>query len=827
MWKDFQFAWRQLRKSPGFAAVVVAALALGIGANTAIFSLINTSFLHELPYPQPERLLFLSERSDTSADMTVSYPNFLDWQSQQTEFAGLAIFGGDTAKLKTPGGAEQIGLGLVSSNFFSVLGIGMAQGRGIEAGDDRPGEAPVAWLTHESWQRYFGGNPNLLGSNLEVDGKSVVVAGILPQGFRFIREADLYLTMGSLAEARFLMMRENHNGTYVIGRLRPGATKASAQTQMNLIAQRLQKEYPKANAGIGITVSSMRERIAGGARTQFLLLLGAVGAVLLIACVNVANMLLAKSVSRQREMAIRTALGASRPQLIRQLLAESILLAGLGGLAGLLAGTWGCQLIGQLLPWEVRNVFGESARLDLRLLCFLGGVTLLTGVGFGLAPAVQLSGINPVDAMKNQGRTGRCWFGRFRLSDGLVAGQVALALMLLVGAGLLIRSLHQLARIDPGFQPERILTLRVTSPPIMEFQQDPFVALRHNERILDAVRTLPAVEAAAFGTALPFSWNYSTMGFYLEGVPVPEPGKFPSANSHFVTSGYFRAMGIPLLRGRTFNDHERQPVVPPGGVVTPETLPRFYQGLTLDAVVSQRMAEQFWPGQDALGKRFRLGFPDMQLPWVEIVGVVGNTRQESLDQGETTEFYLTQRQLPLPVMSHLIVRSRIEPEAVVAAVRKAIQTAVPDQPIFDVRTLAARVDDSMSNRRFQMRLYAGFAGVALLLATLGVYGVISFTVSQRTREVGIRMALGARRANVLRDVLGHAFGLVLPGLTLGLLGAWGLSQVLQSQLFAVGATDVGTYCIGALVLVMAALAACLVPARRAANVDPMVALRCD
>jgi predicted permease len=390
---------------------------------------------------------------------------------------------------------------------------------------------------------------------------------------------------------------------------------------------------------------------------------------------------------------------------------------------------------------------------------------------------------------------------------------------------LLIRSLQQLGHVNPGFQPERILSLRVAAPPIGQFRTDPFVAYTYHERILEAVRGLPQIEAAAFGTSAPLTWNVSTMAFYRDGRPVPAPGEFPAANSHFVTTDYFRTMGIPLLRGRAFDGRERQPTIPAGSNVTPETMSAYYQGITLDGLISQRTAEKYWPGEDPIGKRFRLGFSDMHLPWVEIIGIVGNTTQEGPERGEEAEFYLTQRQLPLPMTMHLMVRTRLAPSVVIASVRAAVASVAKDQPIFDVKPMGERMAEMAAGRRFNMSLYTFFAGLALLLAVIGLYGVLAFTVSQRTREVGIRMALGARRLDVLWHVLGRGLALVLPGTALGLLGAWGLSRALRSQLFGVVATDLLTYTVCACLLLLAALAACLLPARRAMQVEPMQALR--
>jgi putative ABC transport system permease protein len=570
----------------------------------------------------------------------------------------------------------------------------------------------------------------------------------------------------------------------------------------------------------------LREHLAGAARTQLLLLLGAVGMVLLITCLNVANMLLSRSLSREKEMAIRTALGASRLQLIRQLLAESLMLATAGGLAGVLLGLWGNDFARQLVPWEMRSLAESSGGLDPRVLLFVAGVTLLTGIGFGLAPAWRLSHANPNDALKNTRRTVRTWFGRIRLGDLLVVGQIALALVLLVGAGLMVRSMQRLLQVPSGIRPERVLTLQVAPPTMAQWQHDPGSVTAFLDRIVEAVGALPAIESAAAVTGLPFTWDTSTMGVYMDGRPVPEPGKFPNASRHTVSPDYFRTLGIPLVRGRTFDGHEK-PVAPPKGVdFAPQNFEVIYKDVIFDGVVSQRMAEQFWPGEDPIGRRFRLGYPELHGPWVQIVGIVGNTTQTGQERGESPEFYLSLRQFPVPD-GYIAVRTRMDPAAALASVRKAIQSVAGDQPITDVQLMSERMAGFVSDRRFNMNLFGAFAGVALLLCVIGIYGVLSFFVSQRTREVGIRMALGAQRRDVLLDVLARGLRLAVPGVVLGLAGAWAVSRLLQSQLFGITGTDPFTYVGGASLLLLVALAACLIPARRAASINPTEALRAE
>jgi putative ABC transport system permease protein len=820
---DLRYALRLLTKSPAFTALVVLTLAVGIGANTAIFSIVDATLLRPLPYPEPNRLVHLSE----TGDMNISYPNFEDWCAAQDVFSALAIYRTDGCKLKTPSGAEEISIAQVSADFFSAVGVHAFQGRDLTANDDRTGAAPVAWLTYPAWQRFFAGDPKILGQSVLLDEVPTNVVGILPASFRFYRDADVYVPIGPLIDQLFMRERGNHNGTYAIGRLKPGVTFAAALAQMTAIGQRLQKAYPKVNAGIGVFMEPLRDRIAGSARTNLLLLLGAVGMVLLIACVNVANMLLARSFSRAREMAIRTALGATRRDLIRQLLAESMVLAAAGGLLGVLLWAWGCDLVSRLMPWEMRALTGGTTGIDHGVLLFVAGLTLLTGLAFGLAPAWQLSHANPNDALKNTKPVMRTMFGRIRLTDGLVVIQVALALMLLVGAGLMIRSLARLNDVNSGIRPDRVLTLRIGTPPMEQYRRNPVSYVAYHERILDRVAALPDVESAAFASALPFTWNLSGSVFFRTDRPVPAPGKLPSANTHVVTADYFRAMGIPLIRGELFSGREPAPAFPKGEVLSMELLQKIYKNFDVACVISQRMADQIWPVEDPIGKRFQFGFPEMNLPKALVIGIVGNTTQTGLDRGEPAEYYMLLKQFPAPMALHLVVRTRADPAGVLASVRAAVNAVAPGEPIYDVELMTSRIAGFSSDRRFNMGLFIFFAATALLLAVIGIYGVLACVVSQRTREVGIRMALGAQRRDVLSDVLARGLRLALPGVALGIAGAWAVNRLLQSQLFGVTGTDPLTYAVSALLLLLAALFACYVPARRATLINPTEALRSE
>ena len=827
MFPSLPLIFRQFAKSPGFTAVAVLTLALGIGANTAFFSVINNTLLRPLPYPNQERIVQLDEMSANFSQMSVSYPNFCDWQQQQDVFSFLALYDTNSGRLKTPDVSEQVSLGFITSEFFSTLGVSLLQGQLPTADNDKEGSTPVAWLTYATWQKRFHGATDLIGKSILLDNRDVVIAGILPASFRFVRNVDVFVPLAPYAKEIFMTLRANHNGAIALGLLKPGITLAAAQKRLDTIAERLQHEYPADNGGIGIRADLLRDSISSDSRTNLLLLCGAVGMVLLIACVNLANMLLARSFSRLREMAIRTALGATRAQLIRQLFAENLALAALGGAAGLLLGLWGYGFIERLIPWNVRPLVEGIGSLDYRVLGFTILATFVTGLGFGLAPAWQLSQANPNDALKQTPRIVNTRWGRWHLRDILVGIQVALALVLLVGASLLIRSIQSLLSVDPGIRPAQVLTLHVAPPPLSEFQKDPYSVSTFHQRAIDAVRAIPGVENVAVASTLPFSWHNSSMVFYVEGRPLPEQGKFPSFSNHVISAEYFRTMGIPLVRGRVFDGHELQPRFPPGIPFAPENLPVLYKDVTFQGVVSKSMAEKFWPGEDAIGKRFRLGFPNMGLPWVEIIGIVGDVAQHGLDQGPQPEFYLSQQQFGVPNFVHLVLRTATDPSSIATAVRAALSREFPDNPVTDIRPMTELLDEHVSDRKFNLRLFVFFAGTALLLAVIGLYGVLAFVVGQRTREIGIRMALGANRVDLLGDILTRGLWLVLPGLALGGITAWLASRFLQSQLYAISRSDPMSYLVAAGLLLAAAVVACLLPARRATKVNPIEALRAE
>lgn len=611
---NLRLGLRLFVKAPAFSALIVLTLALGLGANTAIFNLMAAICLRPLPYPASDRLVAVSERSLDGGDMSVSYPNFLDWRAQQTAFSGLAIFRSDSGKLVTPDGAERITVMQVSQGFFDVLGYHVAAGRNLRPDDDRPTAAPVVWLTHASWQRYFHGAPDIVGRSVLLEGEAVSVAGVLPPEFRFHRRADVFVPIEPKVERLFMLRRENHNGTAVIGRLKEGVTVEVAAGQLAGIGERLAKEYPKSNANARVAAIPLRERLQGKSTTTIFLLLGAVGMVLLIACVNVANMLLARSFSRRREMAIRAALGASRRNLFGQLLAESLWYAVAGGVLAIGIAWYGYEFVARLAPWQMQELIKGAGRFDGWAWLFMAVATLVTGVAFGLAPAWQLSHSDPYDAMKNTRRAVRTSFGRVHLTDLLVVVQVALAVMLLVGAMLLIQSLYRVSAAVTGLHPERVLTLQVAIPPAAAMSRDPIAFVRHHEAVLTKIQSLGEVETAAFCSSLPYTWDYSSNTFFRPDRPLPEVGKFPSTNMHIVTADYFRTMGIPLVRGALFTGQERRTPLPAGQPINLDALPKQYAGFTVDVVISRKMADQYWPGEDPVGKSLQLGQPEQKFP---------------------------------------------------------------------------------------------------------------------------------------------------------------------------------------------------------------------
>jgi putative ABC transport system permease protein len=793
--QDIRYGIRMLFKNPGFTVVAVVALALGIGANAAIFSVVNTVLLRPLPYDDPDRLMVLREtKLPQFPEFSVSPGNFLDWQKQNTVFEKIAAIQGAAFNLSGAGEPERFRGARISAGLFEMLGVKPAQGRAFLDEEDQAGHNNVVILSQGLWKRRFGGDPNILGQGITLNATSYTVIGIMPPDFGLPdRETDMWTPVAFSAQ-----QAQQHGAHYisVIGRLKPGVTVDQAQMEMSGIAGRLAEQYPDSNTGWDVKISPMQEYDVRDMKSALLVLLGAVALVLLIACANVTNLLLARATARQKEVAIRTALGASRWRIARQLLTESVLLSIVGGGVGLLLAVWGMGSLLALAPQDLPRV--KDVALDSRALGFTLLVTLLTGVIFGLAPALQASKPNLNETLKEGGRgsTG----GHHRVRSSLVISEVALALVLLVCAGLMIRSFLRLQQVSPGFNPSNALAVAVSLPGKKYPEGDQQAAFF--TQLVEKVAALPTVQAVGVTQSLPIQSDY-VLGFNIQGRPPDPPGEDVSTNYYAVSPDYFKAMGIPLLRGRLFTELDRKDA------------PRV-------AVINETMAKKFFPDEDPIGKHINVtNGPER---FREIVGIVSDVKQYGLDQPTTAQTYEPYLQTPFSGMT-LIVRTEGNPTNLSAAIRDQVLAVDKDQPVSRIRPLDQIVSDSVSKQRFSMTLLGVFAVLALILAAVGLYGVMSYAVTQRTHEIGIRMALGASAGDVLRLVVGQGMMLALIGIGIGLIASFGLTRVMASLLFGVSATDPMTFIAISVVLAGVTLVACAVPARRALKVDPMIALR--
>jgi putative ABC transport system permease protein len=787
--------------------VAILALALGIGANTAIFSVVNGVLLKPLPFKDPDRLVRLGEWSQQVPGMSISYPNLLDWREQNHVFTEIAATRFNSYNLTGVDEPERLQGRDVSANFFDVLGVKPALGRTFLPEEDHANSNPTCVLNYGLWQRRFGGDPNIVGKQLTLNGQSYTVIGVLPQSYRFGTPTDVFVPIGLKEATELFVRRDNHPGIYAYGRLKPGVTFEQAVVEMKGVAQRLSQAYPKDNAGNSVTLIPLREYFVGDIRTSLLILLGAVGFVLLIACANVANLLLARATSRTREIAIRTALGAGRLRIIRQLLTESVMLALLGATVGLVLALWGMDVLRTASIDAIPTV--AEIKLDTSVFMFTLAVSVLTGVICGLAPALQTSKPDLNESLKEGGRTGTAGAARHRIRNVLVVAEVALSLILLIGSGLLVKSFLRLRETETGFQPENLLTMQLS---YAAGKGEGRKVANFFDQVEQRIKALPGVESVALSSGVPMLGSSET-SFAVEGRPPAEEGKRPMTVLFITSPDYLRAMGIRLVRGRFFTAQDTQ-------------------SSPLVAVIDEDFARQQFPNEDPVGK-FLEGHREENIPHMEIVGVVSHVKNYGLDTPGPVqaELYYAWNQVPdkfLPDVADsasLLIRTSSEPSAMTAAVRREVQAIDPNQPVFNVNTMEQVLADSLASQRLSMLLLSVFAGVALILAAVGIYGVLSYTVVQRTHEIGIRMALGARVMDVFKLVVGQAMIMVLIGIVIGLIGAFAITRVMASLLYGVSATDPLTFGLVSLLLATIALIACLIPARRATKVDPMVALR--
>jgi len=800
--QDLRYALRGLRKHRAFTAVAVITLALGIGANTAIFTVINTVLLRPLPYEKPEQIVTVIE-TVSDRPFGVSFQNFVDFRNQSTVFENIAALRPrESFNLTGAGESERLQGRLVSANFLSTLGIKPIRGRDFLAEDDQPSATPVALISHALWQRRFGADETIIGKQLSLNGQQFTVIGITPPNFSFGAEADISVPIGLSAE-RF-KLRGKDPGITAFARLKPGTSIENANAELNTIAARLEQQYPDTNTGRRVRIESLRESVIGDVRPTLLTLLGAVGFVLLIACANVANLLLTRSAGRQREMAIRTALGAGRMRILRQLFTESTVLALAGGIVGLLLAIWGTSVLSSYIPEGIPRM--SELSVDGSVLAFTFGASLLTGVFFGLAPVLQSAKTNLTETLKEGERNSSP--GHNRAGKLLVISEVALTLVLLVGAGLLVKSFWRLSQVNPGFNPQNVLAMQISINARPE--EGPRVDNFLGELRL-RVQRLPGVQSISVSNGLPFE-GANLPPIVIEGKPAPAPSQDPTGLLYIVSTDYFKTMGIVLVRGRLFSTEDRKD--------SPQV-----------ALIDEVFARQHFPNEDPIGKHFKLNTPGADSR--EIIGVVRHVEHSSLE-GQTAnaaEFYFNFDQIPVASLTryvrrvNLLVRTTVEPLSLAGPVRNQILGLDKDQAVFNVRTMEQALAQSVAARRFSMILLAVFALLALTLAAVGIYGVISYSVAQRTREVGIRMALGARAIDVLNLIVRDGLKLVVIGIGVGLGGALLLTRLMTTLLFGVTTTDAVTYITVALGLIVVALIACCIPARRAAKVDPLVALR--
>ena len=798
---DVRYAIRNLIKRPAFTLIAAVTLALGIGANTAIFSSVYALLLKPLPFPELNRVVAVwdSYPSRGVKRNEVSMANYLDWRAQNNSFEQLALYRWWSANLTGIDPPERIQGFMITANFLDALGVKPVMGRNFIEEENQPGKGAVAIITHNLWQRRFGGDPNILGTSITLSGNAYTIVGVMPEKFAYPSNAEVYAPIAMTPQA---VGNRQFNSYYVVGRLKPGASVQSAQADIDNITVRLEQQYPQTNTGSRASVFPI---VADTVRKYELGLwmgMAAVGFVLLIACANVANLMLARASGRQKEIALRAALGASRWRIIRQLLTESSIVALLGGALGILVAVWGIDALRAANPGDAAKFAPgwNQLGINLTVLVFTVALSLLSGLLFGLAPALQVSKPNLNDALKENSRqsSGRS----HRLRSSLVVFEFALSLVLLVGAGLFFRSFVTLFKTDPGFNPDNVVTMNLILS-ATKYKEEPQTVAFYND-LVQRVKAEPGVQSAAAVNYLPLGGSNSSDAYLVEGEAEPAPGNENIGRYRVCTPDYFTTMQIPLLKGRAFTDQDKA-------------------GVPLVVIVNETLARKHWPGQDAIGKRIRFQAPIDKAPWMEVVGVIKDVKHE-LTLEVTPEYYLPHAQDVWRGMV-VVARTTVDPASLAGAIRQDVWAIDKDQPVFDVRTMQEVRSLSVGLQQFNSLMIGIFAGVALLLAAIGIYGVMAFAVTQRTREIGIRMALGARKTDVLRMIVVNGMKLAVIGLVIGLVASWALTRFISGLLFGVEPTDPLTFSVVSACLLAAAFLACYLPARRATKVDPLEALR--
>jgi len=816
LWHDIRYGVRILLKQPGFTLVAVITLALGIGANTAIFSVVNAVLLRPLPYPDSERLMFISERDRQLKRLFVAWPNYIDWRAQNGVFESIGVYNRDSYNLTGIGDPQQVLAGQVSADFFKTLKVNPVIGRVFTHEEDQPGAAPIVVLSHALWHRVFGADSNVLNRSITLNNRSYSVLGVMPAEFQFPARTEMWVSAGQFSNG--WLHRNNHPGLYAVARLKDGVSIEQARADLDRIAESLENQYPDTNRGHGVAVTTLLEDTLGDIGRSLWILFAAAGLVLAIACANVANLMLVRSAARQKELAIRAALGAGRFRLARQMLAESLMISALGSAAGLLLAYW-------LLSALVGTTTGSLPRaagidLDARGLIFTAGCAVLTGILFGLVPAWRAGSVVPEHALKDAGRGPSSL--KHRTRGVLVVCEVAVALVLLIGAGLLLRSFYQLSQVKTGFDHNNVLSFSLALPAAKYSTVEQRVNFYRS--LIEKLNAQPGVQSASLSSGLPFGRSGWRTGFVVEGQPLPPNNEAPQLEACAVSPDYLRTMGIPLREGRFFNEHDNRQHL------DGRDLTRFDEGakqvMGLNAIViDEEFARRHWPNESAVGKRIRLTPVDQGSPFLTVVGVVGRVKMDRLSvESNRVQGYFSVLQFPLPTTS-VVIKSSLEVAPLTALARQSVQSVDPQQPIYGIRTLEWIRAESIAPERLNLTLLSLFAGLALLLAAVGIYGVISYAATQRTHEIGIRMALGARPRDVLNLMARQGVTLAVIGIAIGLGAAMVLTRLMSQLLFGVSTTDMITFFFVPLILLAVAVIACYIPARRATKVDPLVALR--